>query len=77
MIAETQIRSQILKRIKLIPSEKLDELSEFVSKLEKKSSCKEKILSYAGTWNKMDADIFSELTDNLISNRRSNRRRFE
>lgn len=77
MIAETQIRSQILKRIKLIPSEKLDELNEFVSKLEKKSSRKEKILSYAGTWNKMDSDIFNELTDNLISNRQSNRRRFE
>ena len=77
MMTETQIRSQILRRIQRIPSNKLNELNEFVSKLEETSSNKDKILSFAGAWENLEPTIFIELTENLISNRQRNKRRNE
>jgi hypothetical protein len=77
MITETQIRSQILRRIQRIPSNRLVELNEFVSKLEQTSSNKDKILSFAGAWENLDTNTFDELTENLISNRQRNNRRNE
>ena len=77
MITETQIRSQILRRIQRIPSNRLVELNEFVSKLEQTSSNKDKILSFAGAWENLDTTAFEELTENLISNRQRNIRRNE
>jgi hypothetical protein len=77
MITETQIRSEILRRIQRIPSNRLIELNEFVSKLEQTSSNKDKILSFAGAWENLDAKAFDELTENLISNRQRNKRRNE
>ena len=77
MITETQIRSQILRRIQRIPSNRLVELNEFVSKLEQTSSNKDKILSFAGAWENLDSYAFDELTENLISNRQRNIRRNE
>ena len=77
MITETQIRSQILRRIQRIPSNRLVELNEFVSKLEQTSGNKDKILSFAGAWENLDSNAFDELTENLISNRQLNIRRNE
>ena len=77
MSTETQIRSRLLKRIQRIPSNRLNELNEFISKLEQTSSNKDKILSFAGAWANLDTNIFVELTENLISNRQRNRRRNE
>ena len=77
MITETQIRSQILRKIQRIPSNRLIELNEFVSKLEQASGKKDKILSFAGVWENLDINTFDELTENLISNRQRNKRRNE
>jgi hypothetical protein len=77
MIAETQIRRQLLQRIQRIPSNKLNELNEFVLKLEQTSSNKDKILSFAGAWKNLDTDAFFELTENLLSNRQLNKRRHD
>ena len=77
MITETQIRSQILRRIQRIPSNRLVELNEFVSKLEQTSGNKDKILSFTGAWENLDSNAFDELTENLISNRQLNIRRNE
>ncbi len=54
MITETQIRSQLIRRIQRIPSNKLSEISELVTKLEQTSSPKAKNLSYAGAWANID-----------------------
>jgi hypothetical protein len=74
MNSDTLIRSQILKKIQRIPSDRLKELNDFVSKLEKSHEKKERILAFAGAWENMEPSIFNELTENLISNRRKNRK---
>lgn len=77
MTTETKIRSQILKRIQRIPSSKLNELDEFISKLEQASGNKAKVLSYAGAWENIDPIVFTELTENIISNRERNTRSYD
>jgi hypothetical protein len=72
MITETQIRSQLIRRIQRIPSNKLNELNELVSKLELTTSNKDKNLSFAGAWENLDSDTFDNLTVNLIENRQRN-----
>lgn len=76
MITEKQRRNLLLKRIFNMPVDKFDELDEFVSKLEEQSKTANKTLSYAGAWAKIDDDIFGDLTDKLIQNRKKSRRRF-
>jgi len=75
MITETQIRSQILRRILRIPSNKLPELNEFVSRLEQSGEKKGRNLSFAGVWNDIEASTLAELTDHLIPNREKTKRR--
>jgi len=69
MKADTQIRQQIFKKIRRIPSEKLNDLNDYLSKLEQTSGVSSKTLSFAGSWNNIDESAFDELTENLISNR--------
>lgn len=76
MIADTQIRQQILRKIRRIPSNKLNDLNEYLSKLEQTTEKASKILSFAGSWNNLDESAFDEFTDNLIQNRNKNSRRF-
>jgi hypothetical protein len=77
MIANTQIRQQILRKIRRIPSNKLNDLNEYLSKLEQTPEKSSKLFSFAGSWNNIDESIFNELTDKLISNRNKNARRFD
>jgi hypothetical protein len=77
MITDNQIRHQIFRRVSRIPKEKLRELSDFLSKLEDNFGKKQKVLSFAGAWNDIDDDVFSELTDKLIDNRSKNRKRID
>jgi hypothetical protein len=77
MIADAQIRQQILRKIRRIPSNKLNDLNEYLSKLEQTTEKTSKILSYAGSWSNIDESAFDELTDNLIVNRSKNTRRFD
>ncbi len=72
MIADTQIRQQILRKIRRIPSNKLKDLNEYISKLEQTTEKSSKILSYAGSWKNIDESAFDELTGNLIINRSRN-----
>lgn len=72
-ITDTQKRQQILRRIYRIPNEKLKELEDFISKLEPDNNKKDRILSFAGSWQNMDDSVFIELTENLISNRQRNK----
>jgi len=77
MIADNQIRQQILRKIRRIPSNRLKVLNEYLSKLEQSTEKKSKIISYAGSWNNLEESAFNELTDNLIKNRNKNSRRFD
>lgn len=75
MITTNQIRSQILRKIQKIPSNKLGELNDFVTKLEQTTNKKDKILSFAGAWENIEEEIFCEITENLISNRQKHKRK--
>jgi len=77
MKSDTEIRNQIMKRIKSIPSEKLEELNNYIVKLECNIKRKERILSFAGSWKDFEDDVFGELLDNVLTNRRLNKRRFD
>ena len=77
MKADTQIRQQIFRKIRRIPSEKLNDLNDYLSKFEQASDKSSKTLSFAGSWNDIDESAFDELTENLISNRAKNVRRFD
>ena len=75
MITNTQRRNQILRRISRISSDKLKDLEEFVSKLEKGTDKKTKITSFAGAWKDIDDSIFEDFTTKLIDHRSKNRHR--
>lgn len=77
MNTDTQIRNQLIRRIQKIPSNRLKELNELVAKLELTSPKKDKNLSFAGAWAKIDSEAFNNLTENLIDNRQLNKRRYE
>lgn len=77
MITDKQRKNQILRRIQKLPPDKIKELHEFVGKIDQETPMKMKILSYAGTWSDIDDTVYNDLTENLISQRQKNNRRFE
>ena len=77
MITDKQRRNQIIRRIQRISPDKIKRLQDFIDKLEENTPSKKKVLSYAGAWSDIDEDLFNDLTDNLISKRQKNKRRFE
>ena len=55
----------------------LNDLNDYLNKLEQTTEKSSKILSFAGSWINIDESAFYELTDNLISNRSRNTRRID
>ncbi|MGD8777335.1 MAG: hypothetical protein PVH88_00050 [Ignavibacteria bacterium] len=77
MPTDTSIRNSILRRIQRLPENKLNELKKFVDKLDQPSINKSETLSFAGSWGDIDDSLFSGFTEELISKRKTNKRRFE
>ncbi len=77
MITDKQRRNQIIRRIQKISPDKIKKLQDFIDQLEENTPSKRKVLSYAGAWKDIDEDVFKDLTENLISKRQKNKRRFE
>ena len=77
MITDKQRRTQILRKIQNMPPDKLKKLQDYVNELEKETPRKRKVLSYAGAWSDIDDATLKDLTDNIISRRKKNKRRFE
>jgi predicted Zn-ribbon and HTH transcriptional regulator len=69
MLKEREIRSKILRRVEKISTDKLDDIWEFLRKIEKNSSKKNDILSYAGCWKDFDKNLIDDLTINLGTKR--------
>lgn len=76
MITEKQKRNLLLKRVFNISSDKLNDLENYLSKLEKEPVVINKTLAFAGAWEELDDEIFEGFTRNLIPNRLKNNRRF-
>ena len=77
MITDKQRRNQIIRRIQKISPDKIKKLQDFIDELEHYNPGTKKVLSYAGSWSDIDDKVFKDLTDNLISKRKQNKRRFE
>ncbi|MCF7886691.1 MAG: hypothetical protein K9M80_09365 [Candidatus Marinimicrobia bacterium] len=77
MATDTQKRQRILRKIYQIHSDKLNEIEEFLSHIDKRPHKKSQNLSYAGAWKNIDDTVLKDLTENLIPNRQRNRRRFD
>ncbi len=65
MTADNQIRQQIFRKIRRIPASKLNDLNDYLSKLEQPIDKPSKILSFAGSWNNIDELAFEELTNHF------------
>ena len=76
MIKEKVDRKKIIRRIEKLSADKLDELLNFINKIDDKKSAKNKILSFAGAWENIDNSVFDDFTKHLISKRKQNLRRF-
>ncbi len=77
MKSDTQIRDQLIRRIKRIRADKLKQLDDYAAKLEEPINNKEKILSFAGAWENIDDDLFNDLTDKILTRRQMNKRRID
>lgn len=69
-----ELRNRIIDRINKLSTEKLENVDHFIDRIEKINN-KEEILSYAGSWEDIDDDLFKELTMDLHQKRSSERKR--
>ena len=72
---ELLLRQKLFKIIRKVPSNKLSDVLEYITSLEKDIEKQSKVLSYAGSWESIEDSAFDELTKDLISNRSRNTRR--
>jgi hypothetical protein len=75
MTTENLIRYQLVRRIKRIPSNKLNDVVDYLSKLELTTDKPSQVLTFAGCWSTIDTQAFEELTGKLMDNRKKNTRR--
>lgn len=71
-----KIRHKIIKSIRNVSDNELEDLYTYISKLEKKSRGQNDQLKFSGVWNDIDDDIFENFTDRIIERRKSSKRRF-
>jgi hypothetical protein len=65
MVIDIQIRNRLLRKIQRISGKKLKEIDDFVSKIEENASRKEKNMSFAGTWENIDENLFRKTLHSL------------
>ncbi|MDQ3392731.1 MAG: hypothetical protein M3512_01250 [Bacteroidota bacterium] len=75
MISVKELKERIKRRIDNLSEDKLNDVSQFLESLEIVNK-KGKILTFAGSWNDLDDETFSELTYKLEDRRKNNRTRF-
>lgn len=67
------LRTKVLTEINLIPEEKLEEVYNFIHYfrvgVEASQSTPEQIMQFAGCWDDMSNEIFSDLNEEIITRR--------
>lgn len=71
-----KIRHKIIKSIRNVSDEELEDLYTYISKLEKKSRGHNDQLKFSGAWKDIDDGIFENFTYRIIERRKSSKRRF-
>lgn len=74
MISIKELKERLKRRIDNLSEDKLNDVSQFLESLE--GNNKGKLLTFAGSWNDLDDETFSELTNKLEDRRKNNRTRF-
>lgn len=69
-----ELRNKLIDRINKLTTDKLENVDHFIDRMEKINN-KEAILSYAGSWEDIDEDLFNELTTDLHQKRSLERKR--
>jgi len=69
---EKQLRKQLHQQIDTLPESQLIELADWLE--QNKARKKERILSYAGSWDKLSDETFDSLVQDLSTHRASTRR---
>ncbi len=69
----SNIRTKLLKEINLVPEEKLEELYNFIYYfrvgVEASKGTPEEIMQFAGSWNDMSNETFTDLHEEIITRR--------
>ncbi|KOF03963.1 hypothetical protein OB69_02855 [Roseivirga seohaensis subsp. aquiponti] len=73
MKIRNKLRNSLIRKIQMLSTDKLTELSKELNKIESKFKSKEETLKLAGSWSDLSEDLFSDLTEDLHA-RRSNDR---
>ena len=63
------IKTAIIPKLDFLSIEELRKIFEFVKKINRDEEAHDRLLSFAGSWQDMDKDIFDDLTINLAQNR--------
>ncbi|MEM9722649.1 MAG: hypothetical protein AAGA10_25510 [Bacteroidota bacterium] len=63
MDTQRNIRELLIEKIHSVPEGVLKELYNYLLRLEKQTSAKERIISFAGAWSDMDDQEFEELLE--------------
>ena len=69
MTIRAKIIQEIISKIDNIPDNQLERILSYIQKIENVTDKKKSILSFAGEWENIDQDLFSELTKDLHKKR--------
>lgn len=69
---KVKIKNKIIKRLDEISESKLDKVFNYIETLGGREKNTNEILSFAGTWNDIDSELFSEFTEKLLDRRTKN-----
>ena len=67
------LRNNLIRQIQQLSTDKLNEITKVLSKIERQFKSKDKTLELAGTWKDLDKETFAELTEKLHENRTHDR----
>ncbi|MGF1635881.1 MAG: hypothetical protein ACFCUU_02325 [Cyclobacteriaceae bacterium] len=76
MNVKNGLRISLVKKIQQLSDDKLVEANYLLGKIENQVKSKDKTLKLAGTWEDMDDDFFTEMTEKLHENRSNDRQFF-
>jgi len=73
MESQSRLRNSLIRKIERLSKRKLQELSDFLSGIEREMNSKNETLKLAGSWKDLDDELFRDLTANLHQHRSKDR----
>jgi hypothetical protein len=73
MDVKRKLRNNLIRQIQQLSTDKLNEMTRLLNKLEQHFKSKTKTLELAGSWKDLDNDLLAEFTDKLHENRTHDR----